>query len=173
MELHLRLKGPCFIVKLWEGHKKERGQRSASLNATCSVLSLFLKYFRESCANLSNPPCQGGSEDTVSASLLGLHVGWFRVALEAKLKQSIALLNKHFMFPWKPFARASVSEEKMLKHQSSERDMKFPAACSPVDASVCRQPCKVHSALTGHQAWQRNCRYWSTYLHCNRCQQRV
>lgn len=172
IELNLCLKWPHFIIMLWEGNKKERGQRSASLNATCSALSLFLKSFRESYSHLSNSPCQGEFEDTVPASLLSLSVCWFQVAPEVKLKQSIALLNKHFMFPRKHLTRASVSEEKMLKHQNDERDIKFlPAALwIPVSAP---KPCKVHSSFTWHRAWQRNCRYLSTYLHCNRCQHHV
>lgn len=139
IELNPCLKWSWFIVMLWEGNKKERGQGSASLNATCGALSLFLKYFRELCGNLSNPPCQEESEDRVSASLRNLSMCWFQVAREVKLKQSIALLNKHFMFPWKPLTRASVSEEKMLKHQNHERDIKFLSAYSPVDSTVCSQ----------------------------------
>ena len=63
IELSPCLKWSCFIVMPGEGDKKDRGQRSASLNVTHSALSLFLKYLRELGSNLSKPSCQKESED--------------------------------------------------------------------------------------------------------------
>lgn len=59
------LKWSCFIVMLEQGDKQERWQRSASWNATRSALSLFLKYLKELCGNLLNPPCQKKSEEAI------------------------------------------------------------------------------------------------------------